>query len=154
MNRRRVVATACLLTLALAAPVVAEQEPPQPEEERVEPQRVRVQHILIGFRGSVRGKRIDRTAEEAEQLAQALLQRARSGEDFDALVAEYTDDAAPGIYAMANHGVTPRPDESRRAGMVRSFGDVSFALEVHEIGLAVYDPVASRYGWHIIKRLE
>ena len=38
--------------------------------------------------------------------------------------------------------------------MVKSFGDVSFALKAGEIGLAVYDPKASKYGWHIIKRLE
>ena len=38
--------------------------------------------------------------------------------------------------------------------MVKAFGDVSFGLEVGGVGLAVYDPATSKYGWHIIKRLE
>ncbi len=32
--------------------------------------------------------------------------------------------------------------------------DVSFSLNVNEIGMATYDPAASKYGWHIIKRLK
>jgi parvulin-like peptidyl-prolyl isomerase len=38
--------------------------------------------------------------------------------------------------------------------MVKAFGDVSFSLEVGGVGLAVYDPATSKYGWHVIKRLE
>jgi parvulin-like peptidyl-prolyl isomerase len=38
--------------------------------------------------------------------------------------------------------------------MVAAFGDVGFQLEVGEVGMAVYDPVKSKYGWHIIKRLK
>jgi parvulin-like peptidyl-prolyl isomerase len=37
--------------------------------------------------------------------------------------------------------------------MVKAFGDVSFKLQVNDIGLAEYDPEASKYGWHIIKRI-
>jgi len=36
--------------------------------------------------------------------------------------------------------------------MVRGFGDVSFGLEVGEFGIADFDPQASPYGWHVIKR--
>ena len=43
---------------------------------------------------------------------------------------------------------------SSRDGMVPGFGDVAFSLEVGECGVAPHDPVASPYGWHVIKRLE
>ena len=57
---------------------------------------------------------------------------------------------------MANHNATPDADRMiyARAKMVPYFGDVSFSLEVGEIGLAVYDSGKSKYGWHIIKRLK
>ena len=38
--------------------------------------------------------------------------------------------------------------------MVKAFRDVSFGLSPGGVGLAVYDPGSSKYGWHIIKRLE
>jgi len=124
--------------------------------EGVEPDYITVQHILIGFEGSVPGKNITRTMEEAEGLARELFGRAKSGEDFDELVKVYTDDAFPGIYKMANLGVPA--DRSKgiypRDGMVKAFGDVGFPLEVGEVGLAVYDSQASKYGWHVIKRIE
>jgi parvulin-like peptidyl-prolyl isomerase len=41
-----------------------------------------------------------------------------------------------------------------RDKMVGAFGDVGFPLQVGEIGLAEYDPQKSKYGWHIIKRIE
>ena len=115
-----------------------------------------VQHILVGFEGTVPGKDITRSREEAEALVGAIMERIEAGEDFDVLVAEYTDDSHPGIYSMANfdeeadmgEGVFPR------ARMVRGFGDVGFSLDVGEVGVADYDPDASKYGWHIIKRIE
>jgi parvulin-like peptidyl-prolyl isomerase len=57
---------------------------------------------------------------------------------------------------MTNFGVEPdkAKKEYSRSGMVKSFGDVSFGLPANGIGLAVYDPRNSKYGWHIIKRLE
>jgi parvulin-like peptidyl-prolyl isomerase len=89
-------------------------------------------------------------------LAKELLERAKAGQEFDALVQEYTDDQHPGIYRMSNTEVPPDPSvqEYSRERMVKAFGDVSFSLEVGEIGMASYDPAASKYGWHIIKRLR
>lgn len=128
-------------------------------ERTNEPDFVTVQHILIGYEGSIPGKGITRTKEEAEQLAREIFDRARSGEDFDALVKEYTDDSHPGIYMMANHGVQIDASQQtqrvfQRGRMVAAFGDVGFPLEVGGIGLAEHDPQKSPYGWHIIKRLE
>jgi hypothetical protein len=122
----------------------------------IEPDSVLVQHILIGFQGSIKSKRIDRTKEQARVFAEGILQRAKEGEDFDSLVETYTDDSYPGIYGIVNSGVLsdPRGDKQYRSKMVRAFGDVSFSLEVGEIGIAAYDPMFSPFGWHIIKRIE
>lgn len=118
-----------------------------------EPERIRVQHILISFAGA--GTDAKRTKEAAEKLANEILARARKGEDFGKLVKEFSDDSGEGIYGMCNTGLTPKsPDEYPRGGMVPAFGNVGFKLEVGGIGLAPFDPKASPYGWHIIKRLK
>ena len=121
-----------------------------------EPEHVTVQHILISFKGSIPKPSVTRTRAQAEALALELFERAKKGEDFDELVKGYTDDQHPGIYKMANIGVAPDQiqQEYSRNNMVKAFGDVSFSLPVGGIGLAEFDPEASKYGWHIIKRLE
>ena len=127
---------------------------PTPEPLIMESQHVRLQHVLVGFKGTVPGRNVTRSQEQARALAAQILERARKGEDFGALVRKYTDDQAPGIYPLANRGTTPGPGEFSREGMIRAFGDVGFSLAVGEIGMAEYDPRTSPYGWHIIKRIE
>lgn len=131
-------------------------KPTTEEKERVEPEHITLQHILIGFRDSVPGKGITRTKEEAATLAKDIVKKAKEGGDFDALVREYTDDQAPGIYKLANRGARANraAGEYPRDGMVPAFGNVGFALEAGEVGLAEYDPKSSPYGWHVIKRIE
>ena len=126
------------------------------KKEPIEPDRITVQHILISFKGSIPKPSVTRTQEEAESLAHEIFERAKKGEDFDALVKEYTDDQHPGIYKMANVDIPPDQtrEEYSRTRMVKAFGDVSFSLPIGGIGLAVFDPETSKYGWHIIKRLE
>jgi len=119
-----------------------------------EPDVVVVQHLLIGFKKTVRGKKLDRTKKEAQALAEELLERARAGEDFDALVKEYTDDQYPGIHRLTNRGVPLMAGAQARDKMVPNFGYVSFGLEVGEVGLAKYHPGNSPFGWHVIKRIE
>ncbi|HUS14439.1 MAG TPA: peptidylprolyl isomerase [Chloroflexia bacterium] len=119
-----------------------------------EPEHIEVQHILIGYSGSVPGKRITRTREEARTLAYDILKQAQGGTDFDALVRQHTDDSPPGIYGMANNGVAPARGEYKRGGMVGAFGNVGFRLQPGDIGVADYDANSSPYGWHIIKRLK
>ncbi len=125
-----------------------------PVKPDVMPQHVQVQHILIGFTGSVPGKAISRTKEEAKKLAYEILDRARKGEDFDELVRKYTDDSPPGIYGMSGTGVAPASGEYSRDGMVAAFGNVGFSIGPGNIGIADYDPTSSPFGWHIIKRLK
>jgi parvulin-like peptidyl-prolyl isomerase len=119
-----------------------------------EPDHIQVQHILIGFSGSVPGKNITRSLEEAKTLAYQILERAKKGENFDALVKEYTNDMPPGIYSMSNNGVAPNPGDFPRNRMVPAFGNTGFPLKVGEIGIADYDKTNSPYGYHIVKRLK
>ena len=115
---------------------------------------IEVQHVLIGFEGKIPDKAVTRSQAEAEKLAAELLARARKGEDFDQLVQKYTDDQWPGIYGLANTGLTPAEGEFPRDGMVKGFSDIAFSLSPGNVDVAVYDPKASPYGWHIIKRIK
>jgi len=153
----------CLISLCLsgwlekdAGAAGETKNPVKANDAGTEPERVEVQHILISFKGAIPDDRVTRTREEAEILASKLFARVQAGEDFDALVKEYTDDQHPGIYRMSNIGIAPdTPNkEYPRERMVKAFGDVSFALKVGEVGMAPYDPTTSKYGWHIIKRLK
>lgn len=123
-----------------------------------EPRFITVQHILIGFQGSVPGKEIKRTKEEAAAFAKQLLEQARLPDtNFGQLVSANTDDQYPGIYQMANHEVKAVEIPSgymARKKLVAAFGDVGFPLKLNEVGLAEYHSVTSPYGWHIIKRVE
>lgn len=129
-----------------------------PVKPKVTPQHIVVQHILVGFKGSVPGKEIERTKEQAKQLAYEILASARKGDNFDELVKKWTDDSPPGIYGMSNLGVPPNPSadpkEYPRSGMVPAFGNVGFTMMPGNIGIADYDAKDSPYGWHIIKRLK
>ena len=119
-----------------------------------EPEHIQVQHCLISFTGKLPGKNVTRTQDEAKKLAYDILARAKKGEDFDALVKEYTDDQHPGIYGMSNKGVQPAAGEYPRTQMVPAFGDVGFKLKVGEIGISDYSESTSPYGWHVIKRVK
>jgi len=119
-----------------------------------EPQRVVVQHILIGYKRSVPGKTLERSRERAKALAEELLERARAGEDFDALVKQYTDDKYPGRMVLTNDDAAVVAGGTRRDQIVPRFGDVSFSLAPGEVGLAAHHAALSQFGWHVIKRLE
>jgi hypothetical protein len=127
-----------------------------PKASNGEPAYITVQHCLIGFQGSVPGKPITRSKEEARELATQLLGKLKAGDDFDEVIRKHTDDSPPGIYKMANHGMSASMGKQiyGRADMVAAFGDTGFPLQVGEFGLAEHDTVKSPFGWHIIKRIE
>src|SRR5262245_55908873 len=104
-----------------------------------EPERVTVQHVLVSFSGRLPGKAVTRTKEEAEKLDRELLERVRKGEEFDALVKQYTDDQHPGLYTLVNRSRSQAAGEYGREQLVAGFGDVSFKLQVGDIGLCEYD---------------
>ena len=132
---------------------LAQATPPAPATP-AEPEHIQVQHCLISFTGKLPGKNVSRSQEEAKKLAYDILARAKKGEDFDALVKQHTDDQHPGIYGMANKGVSPASGEYPRQGMVAAFGDVGFKLKVGDVGIADFDEKASPYGYHVIKRVK
>ncbi len=125
-----------------------------------EPDRVTVQNILVGFKdaagfqGNAPAKAKTRTQEQARTLAYDLLNRVKGGADFDGLVKEFSDDSFPGVYSMANTRINPVGDEVKREAIVQAFGDLSFRLQVGEVGITDYDKQTSPYGYHIIKRLK
>jgi len=140
-------------TAAAPAPEAVNTTPVAPSTP---PDHIEVQHILIGFQGSIPGKTITRTKAEADSLAHQVLARAREGDNMDALVQQYTDDQYPGVYDLANTGVTAdkAKGEYGRGEMVKGFSDAAFGLSVGNVGISNYDPKASPFGWHIIKRLR
>ncbi|HUS27512.1 MAG TPA: peptidylprolyl isomerase [Kofleriaceae bacterium] len=114
-----------------------------------EPGMVHVQHVLIGWKDTPAAKagRVDEKAKnrdkaEADKMAQEVLGKAKAGEDFKALMKQYSED--PGskddgrVYPVA-------PD----APMVEPFKDMSLRLKMGEVGM-----VKSPFGWHVIKRVE
>ncbi len=125
-------------------------------DQEVNLQRIEVQHILISFAGKISKPGLTRSQEEAEELADDLMERITNGEDFDNLVQTYTDDQYPGIYKMANLDVpiNEADGEYSRGGMVKGFGDISFSLKVGEVGMCGFNAETSPYGWHIVKRLK
>ena len=119
-----------------------------------EPEQITLQHILIGFKNTIPNKPQERSRKEAKELAYQILQRAQDGEDFDALVKEYTNDTVPGIMIVTNNKASAVAGGRKRSDLVPKFGDVAFRLEVGEVGMANFNTAICPYGWHIIKRLE
>lgn len=131
-------------------------------DQGIGPNFVTVQHCLIMFKNKMSKQHVTRTQAEAKKIAYELLEKAKSGADFAAIIKEHTDDAAPGIYRMANFGLQgatspiadPIDQVFERGEMAKSFGDVGFALEVGEFGMADFDKKDCPFGYHIIKRIK
>lgn len=107
--------------------------------------RAMVKHILVGWKdveaGAKDGRAKSRTRAEADALAQSLLDRVRKGEAIEPLMSEFSED--PGSADGDPYEVTPG------ASLVFEFKRLGLRLDVGEAGL-----VLSRYGWHVIKRVE
>ena len=113
-------------------------------EHKDEFDEVRVRHILIGTQASPGGDPSKvLSKEEARKKAQAVLERARKGEDFVKLVEENSDD--PGSKSKGGEY-----EFGRKSGMVQAFEDASFNLKPGEIS----DLVETNFGYHIIKLEE
>jgi hypothetical protein len=100
------------------------------------------QHLLVMYEGSKNApKGIKRTKNEARARAFEALELIKKGQDFDKVVAAYTDE--PG-------GAGKRGDLGRfsRDMMVRAFSDAAFALEVGQISTVIESP----FGFHVIRR--
>jgi hypothetical protein len=118
-----------------------------------EPAVITVKHVLVAFEGAQRSEQ-KRTRAEAEKIAFEVINRAKSGEDFDKIMKEISNDPGEGTYTLVNTGIAANPGEFERSGMVAAFGDVGFRILVGEVGIADYDPKGSPFGLHIIKRVK
>ena len=98
-------------------------------------------HILLSTMDTSTGAAYDdATIAQKKELLDWLLERALAGDDFDLLVAQYSEDpgsiAQPGGYYFTS------------GEMVSEFEDTTRSLSINEIGVC-----ESVYGYHIIKRL-
>ena len=100
---------------------------------------ISAKHILILTVDPSTGETL-RTDEEARALAQSILDRINAGEDFDAMMNEYSEDG----------GLEGNPDGYifTEGDMVTPFYEGAKALAEGEVS----DLVKSDYGYHIIQR--
>lgn len=99
-------------------------------------------HILILTKNMTTGETLPEEEKENARLkAEEILKRACSGEDFDALAKEFSED--PGLETNPNGYVFGDGE------MVAEFQDGTDALATGELGL-----VESDYGYHIILRMS
>ena len=98
-------------------------------------------HILIPTIDTETGEEFNRK-EKLNALSQAekILKRAKSGDDFDALIEKFSKD--PGSVQNPDGYVFTKGE------MVQEFEDSAFSLNVGEIS----DIVETSYGYHIIKK--
>jgi parvulin-like peptidyl-prolyl isomerase len=108
-------------------------------------QEVQVQHVLVAFVGAKRGSESKRTYAEARALTEELLARARAGENFPALMQQFSADEGGGTYTL-----TP----ADRGTYAADFTAVAYRLAVGEVGAAAYHRGRSPFGFHVIKRLR
>ncbi len=105
------------------------------EEYRV-PKRVKVSHVLI----KADGENGDEAAEAARKRAEHVLEKATKGDDFAALVGEYSDDP---VSAKEGGSI----GWLREGDEVPEFAEIAFSLEKGEIAPLV----ESDEGFHIVK---
>ena len=67
-----------------------------------------------------------------------------------------SDDGGPGVYTLVTDPQLKNHDKMifGRSEMVAGFGDTAYSLKVGEVGMCPYDPAKSKFGWHVIKRIE
>lgn len=104
----------------------------QNQESFKEEEQVRARHILL--------KIGNKNEEDVKKQIQALLNRAKAGEDFAQLAKQYSEDPA----SASNGGDL---GYFQRGRMVKEFEDLAFSLKIGDIG----GPVKTNFGYHIIK---
>lgn len=110
---------------------------------------VKVKHILVlTVDPSTNAKLGEDEIVNAKQKIDRILQSAKNGEDFDSLVAEYTEDQDKFYYV--GEGFALSDDGTESGKMVSEFETAALALNPGEIS----DVVTSQYGYHIIKRYD
>jgi len=118
--------------------------PLDPVDISSQPVEISARHLLVAYKGGLRASPgIGRSKAEARLRAEEAQKRAAAGEDFVALVKQYSDE--PG--AAERGGDLGKFD---RGSMVPAFANAAFALKVGEIS----EVVETQFGFHVIKRTE
>lgn len=108
-----------------------------------------VRHILIGWRdlaeaygGGIDERAAARSQAQAEAVVETVLAKLKEGADFQALMAEFSEDGGSAATGRSYHAA---PD----AGLVIEFRQMSLRLAPGEVGVC-----QSIFGFHIITRVE
>jgi peptidyl-prolyl cis-trans isomerase NIMA-interacting 1 len=147
-DEKKPAATDAAATVAASTPPVASAAPPATPAVASAvtatpvPDAIAAQHVLVAYKGADKApKGVTRSKADAKKRAEEVAAKAKSGSDFSALVAEYSDDPA----AKERQGSVGK---FTRDKMAKPFSDAAFALAVGESSGAVETP----FGFHVIKR--
>ena len=109
-----------------------------------QPVEISARHLLVAYKGALRASPgIGRSKAEAHARAEEAQKRAAAGEDFVALVKQYSDEPGAGDRG----GDLGKFD---RQSMVPAFANAAFALKVGEVSAVV----ETQFGFHVIKRTD
>jgi hypothetical protein len=118
--------------------------PLAPSDLAAQPLEISARHLLVSYKGGLRASPgIGRSKLEAKARAEEAQKRAAAGEDFVALVKQYSDEPGAGDRG----GDLGKFD---RSSMVPAFANAAFALKVGEVSAVV----ETQFGFHVILRTE
>lgn len=115
--------------------------PSKSEMVRVKP--LGAKHILLAYEGASNSK-ANRSKQEALELANKIIADLKSGQTFEKLAADYSDDAS-------NKNKGGSLGEFGKGDMVKPFEEATYALAVGE---TTDSPVETVYGFHVIQRTK
>ena len=132
--------------LAAGSSVTKAGDPPAEtaSEQAGQPAEIAARHLLVAYQGALRASpSVTRTKAEAQARVTEAFNRAKAGEDFEALVKEFSDEPGAGerggSLGRFGHGM-----------MVPAFEKAAFKLAPGEVS----DIVETPFGFHVIQRTE
>ncbi len=114
-----------------------------------QPEMARASHILFATKDLGTDTSLSEADKKAKKAkAEAVLDRARKGEDFTTLATTFSED--PGAKENKGEYKFARAKDDARRAMVPEFEAVAFALQTNQVS----DIVTTSFGYHIIKLHE